>query len=190
MQNAKFLAVVVALTCTFACATNKNTAKPEDKPKHLEVTRTFDAPRFMVWKTWTESSQIKKWWGPKNYTAPTIKNDLRVGGKYLFAMKGPDKKTYWSTGTYKEIVPQTKIVATDSFSDEKGNVVFASELGLPYEFPAELEVTTTFEEVDGKTKLTIRQIGVPAEAIESTQVGWNESLDKFETALKSKKKLK
>ena len=190
MQFTKILAALFVLTLTFACATQKNTAKPEDKPQHVEVTRTFDAPRFMVWKTWTEPSQIKKWWGPKQYTAPTIKNDLRVGGKYLYAMKGPDKKTFWSTGTYKEIVPQTKIIATDSFSDEKGNIVFSSELGLPYQFPAEIEVITTFEEVDGKTKLTVRQNGVPPEAIADSQAGWNESFDKFETALKSKKKLK
>ena len=65
---------------------------------------------------------IKKWWGPAIFTAPTVKIDFRVGGKYLYSMLANDGtpmagQEFWSTGTYEEIVPLKKIVATDHFSD-------------------------------------------------------------------------
>jgi uncharacterized protein YndB with AHSA1/START domain len=77
----------------------------------------------MVWKAWTLPELVTKWWGPKGYTSPVAKIDFRVGGKYLYAMISPDGKDIWSTGVYREIAPPERFVATDSFADEKGNVV-------------------------------------------------------------------
>ena len=59
----------------------------------LTITRIFDAPRELAWKAWTEPERLKKWWGPKYFTAPVIKNDLRVGGKYLYCMRAPTART-------------------------------------------------------------------------------------------------
>ena len=50
----------------------------------LIITRAFDAPRELVWKAWTDPEQVKRWWGPKDFTAPFCKIDLRVRGKYLY----------------------------------------------------------------------------------------------------------
>lgn len=50
----------------------------------ITISRVFDAPREKVWKAWTDPELIKKWWGPKDFTAPRIEIDFRVGGKYLF----------------------------------------------------------------------------------------------------------
>ena len=76
----------------------------------LTITRIFDAPRDLVWKAWTDPEYYKKWWGPTYFTAPISKIDLRVGGKYLSCMRGPDGKDYWSTGVYREIVPLERLV--------------------------------------------------------------------------------
>lgn len=94
-------------------------------------------------------------WGPKDFTAPVIKIDFRVGGKYLWCMRSPEGEDYWSTGVYREIVEQEKIVTTDSFSDAQGNVVPASHYGMSGDWPLELLVTVIFEENDGKTKITL-----------------------------------
>jgi uncharacterized protein YndB with AHSA1/START domain len=148
--------------------------------EELTITRMFDAPRELAWKAWTETEHTKKWWGPKNFTAPVSKIDLRVGGKYLNCMRGPDGKDYWSTGVYREIVPMERIVCTDSFADEKGNVVPASHYGMPGDWPLELLVTVTFEETGGRTKMTLRHEGLPAGTMrEQCEVGWNESFDKL-----------
>lgn len=150
----------------------------------LVITRIFDAPCEKVWKAWTEPERVKRWWGPKGFTAPIIKIDFRVGGKYLYCMRGagPDGvvRDFWSTGVYRKIVPLKIIVCTDSFADEKGNVVPASHYGMSGEWPKELLVTVTFEEQDGKTKMTLRHAGMPAgENQDLARQGWNESFDKL-----------
>ena len=73
---------------------------------------------------------LKNGGGPKNFTCPTCEIDFKVGGKYLNCMRSPDGKDFWSTGTYQEIVILERIVYTDSFSDEKGNVVPSTYYGM------------------------------------------------------------
>ena len=147
----------------------------------LVIERVFDAPRERLWKAWTDPEEVKKWWGPKDFTAPSIQTDLRVGGTNLWAMESPDGQVYWSTGTYREIVPLERIVVTDSFADENGNVVPGSHYGMPDDFPLEMEITITFEDAgEGRTKLTIRHTGMPATEVgQQAEGGWNESLDKL-----------
>ena len=152
--------------------------------KELVITRIFDAPRELVWKAWTEPERFMRWWGPKDFTSPACKIDLRLGGKYLSCMRGPDGQDYWSTGVYREIVEPERIVYTDSFADEHGNVVPASHYGLSAGF-LELQVTVTFEDYGGKTKMTLKHVGIPAgEMSDMTGAGWNESFEKLAERLK------
>lgn len=60
----------------------------EDK-KTIIIERIFDNPREAVWQAWITPKMVKKWWGPKDFTAPFAKIDFRVGGKYVYAMHGP-----------------------------------------------------------------------------------------------------
>jgi uncharacterized protein YndB with AHSA1/START domain len=122
--------------------------------QELVIEPVFDAPRELVWKAWTDPELSMRWWGPKGYTCPTCEIDLRVGGKYLNCMRSPEGRDYWSTGVYREIVPFDRIVCTDSFADEKGNVVPASHYGMS-NMPLEMLVTVTFEDLGGKTKMTL-----------------------------------
>lgn len=156
--------------------------------KTLRIERIFDAPREKVWKAWTEPEHLKNWWGPKDFTAPEIRQDLRTGGKYLYCMHGPAgtewDKPMWSGGIYKEIVPMEKIVASDHFADEKGNFVSPEEFGMPGEWPEEMTVTVTFEDAGpGKTKVTLVHTGHPEEMADMAKQGWNESLDKLAAIL-------
>ncbi len=151
----------------------------------LEITRTFDAPRENVWKAWTEPELLRRWWGPKQFTAPVIELNLRYGGKYLFCMRSPEGKDFWSTGTYREIVPNEKLVCTDSFADPDGNVVPASYYGMGEDIPIEMLVSVTLEDDGGRTKMTLLHEGMPAgEMREMTKQGWNELLNKLADVLK------
>jgi len=151
----------------------------------LFLTRSFDAPRELVWKAWTEPERFMRWWGPQGFTSPVCKIDLRVGGKYLNCMRSPEGQDYWSTGVYREIAPRERIVFTDSFADEKGNVVPASYYGMPGDWPLELMVTVTFEEYYGGTRMILRHEGIPAGTMsDNTRAGWNESFDKLAEILK------
>ncbi len=146
----------------------------------IVIVRLFDAPRELVWRAWTDPEFVMRWWGPKNFTSPSCKIDLRVGGSYLYCMRSPDGKDYWSTGIYREIKKPERIVCTDSFADEKGNVVPATHYGMSPDFPAEMLMTATFEIQAGRTRLTLRHAGIPAGGMSDlTRGGWNESLDKF-----------
>lgn len=150
--------------------------------KALVITRTFDAPKQLVWKAFTEPEYVKKWWGPENYTAPICQIDLRVGGGYFYCMRSPEGKDFYSKGIYRDIVSQQRLVMTDSFADEKGNIVPASYYQMPGDWPMELEVKISFKEEAGKTKMTLEHIGLPAEIFDMCEEGWNQSFDKLEAS--------
>src|SRR5206468_10783553 len=69
-------------------------AADKGKRRELVLARMFDAPRERVWKAWTEPAEVKRWWGPKDFTVPSCKIDLRVGGTYLYCMRSPEGRDY------------------------------------------------------------------------------------------------
>lgn len=156
----------------------------------LKIERIFNAPKDKVWDAWTNPKIIKQWWGPEGFTAPSIKVDLKVGGKYIYAMQGPvgsewDKVMY-SAGEYKEIVPNEKMVVTDYFSDENGNKINPDKMGQEQNFPEELTVTVLFEEIDDNQSKIVIVYPKPEskEAVEAMlksgmKEGWLSSLDKM-----------
>ncbi len=166
--------------------TDRTDSPAASSRRALEIERVFDAPRELVWKAWTDAEMAKRWWGPKGFTSPAAEIDFRVGGKYLLAMQSPDFNNgdpIWSTGVYREIVPNERIVCTDCFADGNGNVVPATHYGMSEDFPMETLITVELEEIDGKTKLTLRHEGMPAEMAEGAEAGWNESFDKLAVSL-------
>jgi len=164
--------------------------------KRLVIERIFNAPRSAVWRAWT-GPDLRKWWGPEGFSAPLASVDLRPGGRYVFAMHGPEgsdwDKDMYSAGVYKEIVPQTKLVVTDYFSDEKGEMLEPANAGPDPDFPRVSTVTELFEEAaGGKTKLTIMypepETKKEREAMVNSGMkeGWNSSLDKLKKTLEMK----
>ncbi len=146
----------------------------------LVITRTFDAPRSLVFKAWTESERVKRWWGPKSFTTPVCEVDLRLGGVFRTCMRSPDGQEFWSQGVYREIVDPERIVCTDSFADEEGNLVAPEHYGMSPEWPAEALITVTFTEHAGKTRLTLQHSPVPpGRDRDLCQQGWEESFDKL-----------
>jgi uncharacterized protein YndB with AHSA1/START domain len=99
-------------------------------------------------------------------------------------MRSADGQDFWSTGMYKEIVPFERIVATDCFSDEKGNIVPSSYYGMNPDFPIEMEISVMFEENNGKTKMTLIHKFLPeGNTFDQTREGWNESFNKLKESL-------
>lgn len=56
----------------------------------ITIERTFDAPRDLVWRAWTECEHFARWYGPEGFTVPDCEIDFRVGGRYLWGMSGPN----------------------------------------------------------------------------------------------------
>jgi uncharacterized protein YndB with AHSA1/START domain len=96
-------------------------------------------------------------------------------------MRSPEGKDYCGKGVYREIVEPERIIYTDFFVDDKGNLVPPSHYGISPDWPQETLVTVTFAEHDGKTRLTLQHsVGsVPNSERDMCQQGWSEMLDKL-----------
>jgi len=102
-------------------------------------------------------------------------------------MESPDgSMKMWSTGEYTEIVPNERLVYTDSPADEKGNVVSPSAMGMPDGYPATTEVTVLLEDLDGRTKMIVTHAGVPAGAKGGWEQAFAKMADRIETILNDK----
>jgi len=147
----------------------------------IVITRVFDAARDLVFKAWTEPERVMRWWGPNGFTTPVCKIDLRPGGVFHNCMRSPEGRDFWSKGVYREIVEPERIVCTDSFSDEAGNLVPPTRYGMSADWPAEALITVTFAEHDGKTKFTLQHAvgSAPASERDQCRQGWSESLDRL-----------
>lgn len=157
----------------------------------LVITRVFDAPRELVFKVWTDPQYMKQWWGPKGFTCPVCRIDLRPGGKYHNCMRSPEGRDYWSCGVYREVEAPQKIVCTDSFSDETGNIVSPEKYGMSPDWPTEALITLILTEHAGKTRLMLQHspIKVSPER-DMCHQGWNETLDKLADYLSQMQKQK
>jgi len=120
--------------------------------KPFVISRSFDVPRDVVWKAWTEEDRLKQWFGPKGFTMSFAKLDLRRGGTFHYQLKGPDGAEMWGRFAYREIKPRERLVWVNSFSDEKGGV---SRHAMHMDWPVEMLTVVTFSELQGKTTVTI-----------------------------------
>lgn len=151
------------------------------KSPPVTVTRFFNAPLKRVWQAWANEEMMKQWWGPEGFTSPSARIDFRVGGESLLAMKDPNGEVVWSGGVYKEIVPFKKIVTTDHFADEYGNVISANEVGMPGDWPIEGLITIEFSDAnEEEVKIIINHLGIPKEMHDDCVEGWKSSLNKLQ----------
>lgn len=138
--------------------------------REVTITRIFDAPRSLVFKMWTEAKYVAEWWGPGVFTNPVCEIDARVGGKWRIVMRGPDGTDYPGGGVYREVVPPERLVFTNLATDQQGNTLLE---GL---------TTVTFEDHQGKTKLTLHTRAVAlvdyaAAFLGGMEEGWKQTLD-------------
>jgi uncharacterized protein YndB with AHSA1/START domain len=145
--------------------------------------RTFNASSDKVWRVWTDEDSMKHWWGPNGYTAPSIRNDVRVGGTYLWAMRSPKGAMSWNTGVYQEVVPNTRMVSTSSFADETGQALPGSKAPVPGRWPDAITVTVDFSESNGKTKVTVTEAGMPLFVKLLAKIAWDQQFDKIQSLL-------
>jgi uncharacterized protein YndB with AHSA1/START domain len=134
----------------------------------LIVTRLIDAPRRLVFRAWTLSEHIARWWGPQGFVTVHCQMDIRVGGAYRVGMRSPQGTLHWKRGIYREIREPERIVFTFAWEDVHGN---------PGD---ELLTTVIFAEEGAKTRLTLRQSGFKATAGRDAHLtGWTSCLQRF-----------
>jgi hypothetical protein len=70
-------------------ATGSAASTKRDGNLELHFTRTFNAPRDLVFRMWIDPEHIKHWYGPKGFEVVFIEMDVRVGGKWRKCMRSP-----------------------------------------------------------------------------------------------------
>jgi uncharacterized protein YndB with AHSA1/START domain len=157
--------------------------------KEFTISRTFNAPRELMFKVWTEPEHLVHWWGPKGFRVSVNKLDLRPGGIFHYGMKTPDGHQMWGRFVYKEIIPPEKLVFIVSFSDEEAGITTHP---MSQSWPKEVLSTVLFTEEAGKTTLTMTGIPVNAsheeiktftDGFASMQQGWAGTMGQLEDYL-------
>ena len=133
----------------------------------LRLTRMVDAPRADVFRAWTDPNQLKRWWGPGEFTTPRAEVDLRPGGGYRLWMQPPAGDALVLSGTFREVAPPERLVYT-----------WRWEAGVPGE--GESLVTVEFRELGECTEVVLVHGDFPAShGAEPYRMGWEGGLDKL-----------
>lgn len=141
------------------------TTVPFTPKGELFLTRTFDAPRKLVFQVWTDPRHLAKWWGPRGFTTKIHEMDVRPGGAWRYSMLGPDGKEYPFDGTYVEVVEPERLVFDGSIHGSPEQRVWTE---------------VTFSEHADKTTVTVRQMySFESDATRGAQMGWNQQLDRL-----------
>ncbi len=144
------------------------------------IERSFDAPADLIWQMWTDPEHLKEWFGPAGATIPVAKMDVRVGGSRLVCMEvqtPAGRRSMWFAGEYLQVVAHQLLVYTEFMSDENGNVVSLSEMGMSDGHPTTTEVRVELEQLDGVTKMVMTHAGIPSDS--PGAAGWTMALDKL-----------
>jgi uncharacterized protein YndB with AHSA1/START domain len=171
-----------------ASTLSPTSSQPEAADREFVITRIIAAPRALVFRAWTDPKQMARWWGPHVFTNPVCELDARPGGTFLIVMRGPDGVEYPYRGVYLEVVEPERIAYTDNTSEHPEEWHAMVNKHLPDgggKTPLQLHVTVTFEDLDGKTKLTIRALFPTAVARDAflkigMSEGWAQSLERLE----------
>jgi uncharacterized protein YndB with AHSA1/START domain len=131
--------------------------------KAFVITRTFDAPRELVWAAWTDAKHLREWFGPKGFKIVACDLDLKPGGVFHYGMQAPDGNVMWGKWTFREINLPNKLIVVTSFSDKERGV---TRHPMSATWPLETLSRTTFTEENGKTTLTVRWTAINANEIE------------------------
>jgi uncharacterized protein YndB with AHSA1/START domain/predicted enzyme related to lactoylglutathione lyase len=97
-------------------------------PNEIVLTRTFDAPWELVYEALTTPTLIRRWWGAKRGTMTVCEVDLRVGGRYRFAMKTNSGMEIAFSGEWRELSPPDRMVHTERFENAPGEAVITTKL--------------------------------------------------------------
>jgi uncharacterized protein YndB with AHSA1/START domain len=139
-------------------------ATAKSKALDLAMTRIFDAPRRLVFEVWKKREHVERWWGPHGFKTTVQEMDVRPGGKFRYVMSGFGDE-YPFDGVYDEVLEPERLVITGTIPG----------------MPGRIWTSVTFEEENGKTKLTVHQrCEFESDATRGAAEGWRQMLERLE----------
>jgi uncharacterized protein YndB with AHSA1/START domain len=155
--------------------------------RQILITREFDAPKELVYRAWTTPELIKQWWSGNQGVTTLAEVDLRVGGRWRYVHQDHDGFEVAFHGEFREIVPTERIVSTEVY--EGASQPVEGDTYPPGEDQGTVN-TITFEEVDGRTRLTML-VECPSKDVRDAimesgmEVGMQEGFAKLEQVARS-----
>lgn len=151
------------------------------KAKPFTIERIITAPRRLVWEAWTVPVLLSQWFAPDYYTVPVCDLDVKPGGTIKLTMQAPDGTSFPMSGTYKEVVAESKLRSIQSPLDENGKPLFS------------LDLTVLLSDKDEDTKVTVVASALStspkaAPHLTGLQPGWEQNLANLERMLSNTSK--
>ncbi|MGA9885767.1 MAG: SRPBCC domain-containing protein [Candidatus Acidiferrales bacterium] len=144
---------------------------PFEPKGELLLRRTFDAPRELVFKVWTDPKHVAEWWGPRGFKTTIHEMNVRPGGRWYYSMRAPDGKDYVFDGVYLDVAEPERLIFDGSIH------------GLPEQ---RVWTEVTFVESEGKTEIIVRQLfSFESDATRGAKIGWNQQMDRLSEFLAS-----
>ena len=159
----------------------------------LNISRTFNAPRELVFSAWTDPEKLKRWWAAhEGFTTPLAEIDLRVGGSYRLGMKPPDQNLIFVVGgTYREVRRPERLIFTWAWEAPlNSETMQPSEETSPHlEVMADTQdtlVTVEFREQANHTEVVLTHEYLPSPEARVEHIkGWEGTFDKLAQAIEA-----
>ncbi len=146
------------------------------EPPPVRISRTFHAPRELVFKAWSSADHVKRWFAPTGFTVPQAKVEMRVGGPFEVLMRAPDGVEHWARGKFVDASEFDRLVIDIVVEDVKGHALFRAL------------TDANFSEALGGTRIDIVQTYTvldpeAAWMAQGAPQGWAQTLDNLSTEL-------
>ena len=157
---------------------------PDPTVNAVVIERRIAATPDLVWQMWTQPEHFAAWYGPAGASITVAEMDLRVGGRRHIRMEmdtpnGPMQM--WFVGEHLELDRPSRLVYTESISNEAGDILDPADMGMPADHPSVTRISVDIAGHDGGTTLVLTHAGIPADS--PGAMGWNMALDKLEARL-------
>jgi len=134
-----------------------------DQSIDFVITRTFNAPRALVFDTMTQTEHLQKWWGPQGCTIDVVTHELKAGGVFHYCMKFGAMPGMYGKFQYREVTRPERIVFLSGFADAQGHSI---RNAMSPTWPLEMLNTVTLDDEGSATKMTLRSTPHNASPIE------------------------
>ncbi|HUO11450.1 MAG TPA: SRPBCC family protein [Caulobacteraceae bacterium] len=144
------------------------------QPPPLKISRLFHVRPETVFRAWSTSEHVKRWFSPETYTVPEALVEMRVGGAFDVCMCSPTGERHWMRGRFVEVTPHSRLAIEAEVATPTGaplfraltEVEFAEVLG-----GARMDVTQTYTFIDP---------AMAAPMVAGATEGWRTTLDKLD----------
>ena len=134
----------------------------------MTLVAEFDANVERVWQIWEDPRQLERWWGPPTWPATFDSHDFVPGGRASYYMTGPDGEKAAGWWLFTDISAPTTLSFDDGFDDDSGN---------PSSTMPVTHATATLDDLDGRTRMTIRSRFDSLEQLEQlVEMGMDEGM--------------